>query len=671
MIIRNIHIDGFGKLHNKDIELSEKINVLTGENEAGKSTLHLFLYSMFYGVSTLRKSGTASDYERMRPWDAPKDYGGSIDVLKDGVLYRISRDFNKSPDDLSITNLFDRQETIFSKEAFMDELLSGLSKTAYANTVSSGQLQARTERGMADELKKYAENISATANPNLSVDKALAALQGKKDEEEQKIDPDAARRLNLLHVKENELLKAIRDPAKVNLIREYSDTYEKNYEKSGEVSGLISDLEIKIDEKEKYLEGCGIKKESDPEKLKEKAGAFFKKQNTDGIAAIILFIVGICLIALCIFLLPPEFTVQPLGELILPIIAGAAGFICVIAGIVFLIKRRNTRSALSKLMDTHLKAQQDMTQQDKAQQDSAKQDKAHQDMTQQNSALLDSAGSQISEAGKEVSDGKNSGEINPAEKISTKKETKPDESKKSIKERLDSFYEVIQSYKNEFSILNTLKSEQNKYKESLEKLDAIKNDYLGKLNDQRKMLSDVEGDIVSLSKVRRDLNELEMQIENNKLARENIEAISMARETLEDLSTEIKNSVGTYINKEAGRMLSGLTAGTYMSLDAGADYNGLINSPQGFIPFNYLSRGTIDQVYLSVRLASIRFMTSSGDPIPLLLDDSFALFDDRRLEASLKFLSSNYRGQILMFTCQNREENILTSLSIPHKKIKL
>ena len=43
MKILSLHIDGFGKFHDRDISFEDGLNVVYGKNEAGKSTLHTFI----------------------------------------------------------------------------------------------------------------------------------------------------------------------------------------------------------------------------------------------------------------------------------------------------------------------------------------------------------------------------------------------------------------------------------------------------------------------------------------------------------------------------------------------------------------------------------------------------------------------------------------------------
>ena len=82
MKINNIKINGFGKLKNKDIKLSDGLNVVYGENEAGKSTLLKFLPAMFYGISKNKAGKDITDYDKYMPWSGD-DFSGKISITLD------------------------------------------------------------------------------------------------------------------------------------------------------------------------------------------------------------------------------------------------------------------------------------------------------------------------------------------------------------------------------------------------------------------------------------------------------------------------------------------------------------------------------------------------------------------------------------------------------------
>ena len=102
------------------------------------------------------------------------------------------------------------------------------------------------------------------------------------------------------------------------------------------------------------------------------------------------------------------------------------------------------------------------------------------------------------------------------------------------------------------------------------------------------------------------------------------------------------------------------------------DEQGLIvELPNGnYVSADRLSIGTIDQIYLSLRLASIDEI--SNEKLPIILDEAFAYFDDIRLENIMLFLSKEFKDrQIIIFTCTTRELRILQNNNIEFNFIEL
>ena len=89
-----------------------------------------------------------------------------------------------------------------------------------------------------------------------------------------------------------------------------------------------------------------------------------------------------------------------------------------------------------------------------------------------------------------------------------------------------------------------------------------------------------------------------------------------------------------------------------------------------YIPIEYLSIGTIDQLYLSLRLGSSKNMAK--EDLPIILDETFAYFDNERLTNILEFLHNEYKNrQIIILSCTNREKEILENKNIPYNLILL
>lgn len=89
-----------------------------------------------------------------------------------------------------------------------------------------------------------------------------------------------------------------------------------------------------------------------------------------------------------------------------------------------------------------------------------------------------------------------------------------------------------------------------------------------------------------------------------------------------------------------------------------------------YVPAERLSTGTIDQLYLSLRLSIIKEL--SEETVPIFLDEAFAYYDDERLKNILKFINDEFKNlQIFIFTCTNRERDLLDILNIDYNLINI
>ena len=64
-----------------------------------------------------------------------------------------------------------------------------------------------------------------------------------------------------------------------------------------------------------------------------------------------------------------------------------------------------------------------------------------------------------------------------------------------------------------------------------------------------------------------------------------------------------------------------------------------MNTKTKLVPLEQVSSGTMDQVYLALRLAAAKLIQKGDDPLPLIFDDSFTLYDDDRLRTCLLYTS--------------------------------
>ena len=93
--IKQLKINSFGKLKDKEITLKDNINLLFGKNEAGKSTIIKYIVNSIYGISKNKKGKEYSDFEKYQPWSGEEFSGRLSYELDDGSKYEIYRDFKK------------------------------------------------------------------------------------------------------------------------------------------------------------------------------------------------------------------------------------------------------------------------------------------------------------------------------------------------------------------------------------------------------------------------------------------------------------------------------------------------------------------------------------------------------------------------------------------------
>lgn len=137
--------------------------------------------------------------------------------------------------------------------------------------------------------------------------------------------------------------------------------------------------------------------------------------------------------------------------------------------------------------------------------------------------------------------------------------------------------------------------------------------------------------------------------------RETMAALELAQDYLSRATQELQRRFAPGIVHEAQRILARLTDGRYdrvrisqeLSVEAGTSDESLLRDAR------WRSEGTIDQLYLSLRLAVAEALTPNA---PLILDDALVRFDDTRLAAAMQVLRELAQTrQILLFTCGTRE----------------
>ncbi len=186
MKIQTLKINQFGKLQNKEITLSDHINLIQGKNESGKSTLLKFILSMFYGLSKNKNGKTYTDFEKYTPWQEI-DFSGKMKyTLDNNETYEIFREFKKKSPKIYNNNLeeISKNYTIdkTTGNRFFTEQ-TGVEEDLFTSTIVSMQNETRLGEKEQTTLIQKLSNLVSTGEDNLSYQKIINKLNKRQLEE--------------------------------------------------------------------------------------------------------------------------------------------------------------------------------------------------------------------------------------------------------------------------------------------------------------------------------------------------------------------------------------------------------------------------------------------------------------------------------------------------------
>lgn len=174
----------------------------------------------------------------------------------------------------------------------------------------------------------------------------------------------------------------------------------------------------------------------------------------------------------------------------------------------------------------------------------------------------------------------------------------------------------------------------------------------------------------------RDLDKEEIEMEMTQLSLEieerknKADIIGECMQIIQSLSEEIHSDFGPALNREISQLMWELTGGKYERVLVDNELNLKIDTGNGFVLAGQLSTGTKEQLYLALRVAMVNLFYPEKN-MPLLFDDSFAYYDDKRLARILSWLSKQGFDQIVIFSCQHREMDMMDRMGIQYHGIYL
>lgn len=188
--------------------------------------------------------------------------------------------------------------------------------------------------------------------------------------------------------------------------------------------------------------------------------------------------------------------------------------------------------------------------------------------------------------------------------------------------------------------------------------EAVMEDIRGQLGELALLLRSPEHDENELKRLSAELADEYAQ------KKELYDALELAEENMQAAVDDISRSFGPLLNEKTAEIFSNLTGGRYEKVMVDKEY-AIQAKPKtgGYHEWKYLSNGTTDQAYLSLRLAMTELITDNGERLPLMLDDVLLQYDAERAENALEYLKKYAQNaQILFFTCRNMQDEDIINL---------
>lgn len=142
------------------------------------------------------------------------------------------------------------------------------------------------------------------------------------------------------------------------------------------------------------------------------------------------------------------------------------------------------------------------------------------------------------------------------------------------------------------------------------------------------------------------------------------EALILAEERMQEVSVDVRKETGLRLAERAAGIFGEITGGRYPKIFIEEELEISIFDGVRKIPLHMMSRGTIEQIYFAIRMAASEILYEESWPI--LLDDTFAYYDDKRMEAVLRWIAAQ-KKQVLLFSCQNREKEALDKMHFTYR----
>ena len=613
MKINKIKINSYGKLKEKEIKLKDGINIIYGKNESGKSTLLNFIVNSFYGISKNKKGKEYSDVEKYTPW-LGEEFSGKLEYeLNNKNKYEIYRDFKKKNPKIFNENMEDISKEFNIDKSKGNEFFYEQTKVdeeLFLSTVVVGQQEVKLGKQEQNILVQKIANLVGTGDDNVSYKRAIDRINRRLLDE---IGTQRSREkpINIINKKIEDLEQ------KKQELEKYEDIKYEIEENKNKLEEEISDLNNK-NNLLKEIKIINEKEKIEKEKIKIKEN--IKKENIEKIKLIKEKINKIKNENKNIFEINNEKTKNnkkinneknKLNKKIIIVFI----FLLIINFLQFIFIKNKLINYIF-LLTVPMTLIYFIISKNKLN----KKIKKQKNIDENNLKNIEKINLEINNL---------NNEINLLEKNNNNLE--------------NINYEI-----------EKLQNEINNKKIRSHTLELDQKNIEPKLDN----LSKIEEELVNNNERMSTLNKLNLSFE-------------LAKEILAESYEEMRNTVTPKFTQELSKNISEITEKKYSKIMFNDEQGLIVELESGnYVPASKLSIGTIDQLYLSLRLSMIDEL--SEENLPIILDEAFAYYDTERLTNILKYLDEKYKThQIILFTCTNREKEILEKIKVPYNLIEL
>lgn len=611
MIIREANIGKFGKLENQKYQFAPQINVIYGANESGKSTLMQFLKAMLFGLEKTRVRKTLDTYNRYEPWDTPAYFYGSMIFEIGQQQFLLERNFYYKEKRARLVNIRDGEE-LSVEYGDLDMLLGNVSAAAYENTCCIGQEQLLPGRELGVLLEDERSNLAQTGSGDFQLSKALQELEQKRKNAEKTRKELEQQRLSHIHQLEVNQQVLERDIAGLKAQQEKQSTQQGTVQE--QVRALQQQMEPvqtayqTVCRREQELKSAVAQEQLEWEQVEREQWKReqFRREQEKTDALQQKSGKNAGF--------SPLLLIGVAGLILAPVLRSAMdGFQKIAPALNIICIILILAGLVSAYRRNRAKKETDAAQNHRGQDDRA------------------------------------NGRADLQSVERERRKAALDQKLQRVCQQKSTLEEQLQKLKDQ--------------KKSLQ-LQAARQEGSG---DQ--LQSQIQEKEVELENLTEQVAELQQETLDEQHAREDRDALELAAETMSRLAARMSKALEHTLDKEMSGILAQITGNVHEQLQV-TDGQGIVLAEQlqKRTPEAY-SQGTMQQAYFSYRMAA-GHMLMKEEPLPFLLDETFANYDEERLRQTLRWLAEQ-ENQIFLFTCRETEMRLLTEEDIPFASIRL